>query len=242
MKIALYLDPSSKLLASRAADLARVATVVDHQIRYQVSPCWDRMPAVVSFHTVKDTIPPDAYRIGFFDTPDVPDAAGYHDENGIPYGKVFAAPTFDNGSDIFTGSFPLCRTACHESLELYANRSVNIWVDRRDGYETPQELCDAVESDDCQITLKDGTIAPGSNFVHPAWFDSQSPDYATKWDHMGLLKRPFAMTSGGYSIVRSLKNGRVSETFGEHYPNWKRALKLHPRTRAGRLSHAGIVD
>lgn len=233
MKIALTLDPNSKLLKKREADLARVVAVIDHQIRYQVSPCWDRMPAVVDYVPVGQKPLPDAYLITFYDNPDVSGAAGYHDDQGKPYGKIFAEPSFANGSDIFTGDFPLCRVACHEALELWADRAVNVWVDRGDGTEVPLEPCDAVEMDDCQVELKDGTTAPGSNFVHPAFFDIESPNYATKWDHMSSLKAPFKMTSGGYQVVRSLVNGRISQIFGDKYPDWKKALKLHPNSRSG---------
>jgi hypothetical protein len=51
-----------------------------------------------------------------------------------------------------------------------------------------------------------------SNFVHPAWFEPFKHPPGTKFDHLGLLKRPFSMTKGGYMIT--MKAGKVKEVFG----------------------------
>jgi hypothetical protein len=50
-----------------------------------------------------------------------------------------------------------------------------------------------------------------SNFVHPSWFEPFKHPPGTKFDHLGLLKKPFSMTKGGYVIVK--KNGKVTEQF-----------------------------
>jgi hypothetical protein len=41
-----------------------------------------------------------------------------------------------------------------------------------------------------------------SNFVHPSWFEPFKHPPGTKYDHLGLLKKPFSMTKGGYMIVK----------------------------------------
>ena len=51
-----------------------------------------------------------------------------------------------------------------------------------------------------------------SNFVHPAWFEPFKHPRGTKFDHLGLLEKPFSMTKGGYMIIK--KKGKVSEVFG----------------------------
>ena len=51
-----------------------------------------------------------------------------------------------------------------------------------------------------------------SNFVHPAWFEPFKHPPGTKFDHLGLLKKPFSMTKGGYVIIK--KKGKVTEVFG----------------------------
>jgi hypothetical protein len=50
-----------------------------------------------------------------------------------------------------------------------------------------------------------------SNFVHPSWFEPFKHPPGTKFDHLGLLTKPFSMTKGGYVIVK--KKGKVSEVF-----------------------------
>ena len=50
-----------------------------------------------------------------------------------------------------------------------------------------------------------------SNFVHPSWFEPFKHPPGTKFDHLGLLKKPYSMTKGGYVIVK--KKGKVSEVF-----------------------------
>jgi hypothetical protein len=51
-----------------------------------------------------------------------------------------------------------------------------------------------------------------SNFVHPSWFEPFKHPRGTKFDHLGLLTKPFSMTKGGYVIVK--KKGKVTEVFG----------------------------
>ena len=76
-----------------------------------------------------------------------------------------------------------------------------------DGTEYAYEMCDPVEED---TFLVDGIQM--SNFVYPAWFEPFKHPPGTKFDHLGLLKKPFTLTKGGYVIVK--KNGKVSEEFG----------------------------
>ena len=83
----------------------------------------------------------------------------------------------------------------------------NLWAQATDGTEYAYEMCDAVEED---TFLVDGIEM--SNFLHPAWFEPFKHPGGTKYDHLGLLGRPFTMTKGGYVIIK--KNGKVKEVFG----------------------------
>ncbi len=67
-------------------------------------------------------------------------------------------------------------------------------------------MCDAVEED---TFLIDGIKM--SNFLHPSWFEPFKHPSGTKFDHLGLLTKPFSMTKGGYVILK--KKGKVSEVF-----------------------------
>ena len=74
----------------------------------------------------------------------------------------------------------------------------NLWAQADDDTEYAYEMCDAVEED---TFLVDGIQM--SNFLHPAWFEPFKHLPGTKFDHLGLLAKPFSMTKGGYTITIS---------------------------------------
>ena len=82
----------------------------------------------------------------------------------------------------------------------------NLWAEAADGTEYAYEMCDPVEED---TFLVDGI--PMSNFLHPSWFEPFKHPPGSKFDHLGLLTKPFSMTKGGYVILK--KKGKVSEGF-----------------------------
>src|ERR1043165_3954414 len=92
-------------------------------------------------------------------------------------------------------------------LEIVIDPIANLWAEAADGTEYAYEMCDPVEED---TFLVDGIEM--SDFVHPAWFEPFKHPPGTKFDHLGLLKKPFSMTKGGYMIIK--KKGKVSEVFG----------------------------
>jgi len=98
-------------------------------------------------------------------------------------------------------------TACHELFEMAIDPLANLWAEAADGTEYAYEMSDPVEED---TFLVDGIQM--SNFVHPSWFEPFNHPAHTKFDHLGLLKKPFSMTKGGYMIVK--KKGKVKEVFG----------------------------
>jgi hypothetical protein len=98
-------------------------------------------------------------------------------------------------------------TACHELFEMVIDPVANLWAEAADGTEYAYEMCDPVEED---TFLVDGIKM--SNFVHPSWFEPFTHPAGTKFDHLGLLKKPFSMTKGGYMIVK--KKGKVSQVYG----------------------------
>jgi hypothetical protein len=97
-------------------------------------------------------------------------------------------------------------TACHELFEMVIDPIANLWAEAADGTEYAYEMCDPVEED---TFLVDGIEM--SNFLHPSWFEPFKHPAGTKYDHLGLLKKPFSMTKGGYVIIK--KKGKVSEHF-----------------------------
>jgi len=141
------------------------------------------------------------WRFVYFYDADEAGALGYYDitKEGQPVSKVFVKPTLEAGELVSV-------TASHELFEMAIDPIANLWAEAADGTEYAYEMSDPVEED---TFLVDGLQM--SNFVHPSWFEPFKHPPGTKFDHLGLLKKPFSMTKGGYVIVK--KNGKVSEVF-----------------------------
>jgi hypothetical protein len=144
---------------------------------------------------------PSDWQFVYFDTADEAGALGYHDltKDGQPVSKIFVKTTLADNQVVSV-------TACHELFEMAIDPIANLWAEAADGTEYAYEMCDAVENDTFMV---DGIQM--SNFVHPSWFEPFKHPPGTKFDHLGLLKKPFSMTKGGYVIVK--KNGKVTEQF-----------------------------
>ena len=144
----------------------------------------------------------DYWLFVYLDDPDDPTADGYHDvtNHGRPLAKVFVKPTLENGEKVSV-------TASHELFEMAIDPLANLWAEAATGTEYAYEMSDAVEED---TFLVDGLEM--SNFVYPAWFEPFKHPRGTKYDHLGLLKKPFSMTKGGYVIVK--RRGKVKQRYG----------------------------
>lgn len=141
------------------------------------------------------------WQLVYFDDADQAGALGYHEltKNGQPVSKIFVKTTQSAGEEVSV-------TACHELFEMAIDPIANLWAQASDGTEYAYEMSDAVEED---TFLVDGVKM--SNFVHPSWFEPFKHPPGTKFDHLGLLTKPFSMTKGGYVIIKKL--GKVSEVF-----------------------------
>jgi hypothetical protein len=150
---------------------------------------------------IRDPEPSD-WQFIYFNTADEADALGYHDltRDGQPVSRVFVKTTLDAKELVSV-------TACHELFEMTIDPVANLWAEAEDGTEYAYEMCDAVE--DTTFTV-DGIKM--SNFLHPAWFEPFKHPAGTQFDHLGLLKKPFTMTKGGYVITKV--NGKVDEQYG----------------------------
>ena len=156
----------------------------------------------------------------YFDDADAAGAEGYHDltHRGQPVSKVFVKTSLED-------NVPVSVTASHELFEMVIDPIANLWAEASDGIEYAYEMCDPVEED---RFLVDGLQM--SNFVHPAWFEPFKHPKGTKFDHLGLLKKPFSMTKGGY-VVKKIK-GKVSEQFA----NARKAKRFAAENRMGHRS------
>jgi hypothetical protein len=147
------------------------------------------------------TAKPSDWQFVYFDDADEAGALGYHDltRDGQPVSKIFVKTTLADNQLVSI-------TAAHELFEMVIDPIANLWAEVSDGTEYAYEVCDAVEED---TFLVDGIKM--SNFLHPSWFEPFKHPSGTKFDHLGLLTKPFSMTKGGYVILK--KKGKVSEVF-----------------------------
>jgi hypothetical protein len=145
---------------------------------------------------------PNDWTIVFMDDPDQADAFGYHDlaKNGQPVSKVFVKVSLQANEKVSV-------TACHELCEMLIDPGCQLWADDGKGKFWAYEMCDAVEESTFMV---DGVEM--SDFVHPAYFESFRKKGTSKFDHLALLKAPFTLLKGGYSIIR--QGNRTSQVFG----------------------------
>jgi hypothetical protein len=171
----------------------------------------------------------------YFDDADAAGAEGYHDltHHGQPISKVFVETSLGD-------NVPVSLTACHELFEMVIDPIANLWAEATSRTQYAYEMCDPVEEDTFMV---DGIEM--SNFLYPSWFEPFKHRPGTKFDHLGLLKKPFSMTKGGYMIIK--RNGRVTEKFGSpakakrfakedrrgHRSEFRKPRGLHIRPKTG---------
>ncbi len=121
-------------------------------------------------------------------------------KDGQPVSKVFVKTTLADHQLVSV-------TASHELFEMAIDPIANLWAEAADGTEYAYEMSDPVEEDTFPV---DGIQM--SNIVHPAWFEPFKHPPGTKYDHLGLVAKPYGMTKGGYVIIK--KKGKVSQVYG----------------------------
>lgn len=212
------------------AVLGTITHALARQLVEHVGPLCQIIPPSLAY-LADGHAPAGVSPLVLFDDADQADALGYHDidPHGLPYGRVFVHTILDAGGSLYQGPTSVSVTLSHELLEMVGDPGANRWADNVvDGYGYAIELCDAVEGDSYEI---DGVHV--SNFVLPSYFDAMTPRTA-RFDFLARLPGPFTMTRGGYLIRRNPTTGIVSNIFGEHFPEWKKALKAHPAARTSR--------
>jgi hypothetical protein len=182
--------------------------------------CFDQYFLPVWGYPVKlyntDAPKPTDWQFLYIDDADTAGALGYHDltKDGQPVSKVFVKTTLEDHQVVSV-------TACHELFEMVIDPIANLWAQATDGTEYAYEMSDPVEEDTFAV---DGVLM--SNFVHPSWFEPFKHPPGTKFDHLGLLTKPFSMTKGGYMIIK--KKGKATEVFGSKAKE-KRFAQEHRR-------------
>ena len=210
------------------ADVKTMVRAVAHQVRYDACPAFGLTPVPVVFSTDASTAPPGSYVIAILDDSDQAGALGWHteDQGDVIYGEVFAKPVLDNGGDALTKDLSVASVLSHEVLETLADPHANLWADNGHGTAYAYEIGDPVESDSYPVKVS-GKAVTVSNFVTPHWFDPQAAK-GERFDFLGKVTAPFQMTHGGYVIT--MVEGKVSQHFGEKFPEWRKDIKARPNS------------
>lgn len=217
-------------------DAYDMTLLVNRQLRDHVAPAWGLLPpSVVFLPNGAQGVHYDAI-IGILDNADQAGDLGWHTEgpDADVYGRVFAQPVMANGGNTLTADLSVCSVLSHEAVETLGDSACDLWAQRADGTLIARELGDPVESDSYRVTItsRSGEQVTGtvSDFVLPSWFDPDAAPGGT--DYMGLVTQPFEVRPTGYIIVMS--GGQISQQWGEQYPGWRKATKLHPAARTAR--------
>lgn len=207
------------------ADFHAMVAAVGSQCWYQVAPAWGQMPVHVNPIKNAALAKPGDTVLLVMDSPDQADALGYHTEDpgGKRWGRVFVQPVLDNGGTVLTGALTVASVLSHECMEALIDPSCSFWAQAADGNYYALEVGDGVENGVYRIHPAGGTAVDVSNFCLPAWFDAQAAA-SSKFDWMGVTKAPFQLDKGGYAVIQQ-PNGQAQQIFGEHYPEWRRAMK-----------------
>jgi hypothetical protein len=195
------------------------------------------------YYASYNLVPPTTPILFIEDNADVEGALGYHYEtaDNKTLGVVFAGTILEYGGSILTsanGEFTVASVLSHEALEMVVDPNVNMWADGPDieyGWQYCYESCDPVENDFYSITVRlprqgrtpaQRYVVSVSDFVLPAWFDSQAPN-GVRCDFLNLLTTPFGLRPHGYMIVRDPAAGDVYFVWGAKKPmEWRINAKL----------------
>lgn len=213
------------------ADVKLATRACASQLRYHAAPAWSLTPVPVVWYMHEEHVPPGAWKILIFDDPDQAGVLGWHSEgpDGLPFGRVFAAPTLDNHVSVSS-------VLSHEVLEAFVDPRVNAWAMSPIGELWALEVGDPVESFGYLVKV-DNKDVEVSDFALPAFFDGAArPGKAV--DFMGKLTSPFSLGKGGYGVIQ--KAGSINERFGENYPAWKMSLKSGGSRTARRMDAATV--
>jgi hypothetical protein len=196
------------------AEVEDIAEACDFQLQNEVAEAWDiKDPLHVT--TSQD---PKAYPFFFVDDiPEAPGALAYHfvQDNGIPAGKIGVKTTLGAGESVSSAT-------SHEAVELQCDIFCASWsYSDRLRCLVATEACDPVQADTYTVKTGTGTLVEVSNFVTPYYFTEKPLGHPL--DHLGKLKQPFDIGTGGYQI--RMKGGAVSNKFGVGFSEKIRAGK-----------------
>lgn len=171
-----------------------------------------------------------AWALVLHDDADRPGVDAYHDltPDGFPLSKVFVRTSQKDGC-------PLGVSTSHELVEMLVDPALNLMARNTD----TNMLCCYESADPVEATHFNINGIPMSNFVYPPYFESFHKRGSTKFDHLGKVKKPFEILSGGYLIT--FKDGEWTNLYHSDKKRKKHAVQDRRGHRGHRRPHVHTV-
>jgi hypothetical protein len=188
----------SRATVPLGVNLDKLIAAMQVYIGAHIAPVWGTKARLVH----SNDFLPGCWAMVFLDDADAPGALAYHDltVDGLPMSKVFVKTTLADHALVSV-------SASHELVEMLVDPGIQMMCtgpkpDTFYAYESADPVEEAV------YTIND---IPMSDFVYPSYFESFRAPASVKFDHMGLISRPFQILSGGYQIIY---DGQWGQVFG----------------------------
>jgi len=164
-----------------------------------VAPIWGTRAKLVKGKDMR----PGHWAMVFVDHADHARSLARHDltPDGLPMARVFVKTTLADNNLVSVA-------ASHELVEMLVDPSINMVTVRKGSKLVYQyESADPVED----LHFPVNGIAM-TNFVYPSYFEEFHKPGSVKFDHMGVLRKPFEIHHSGYQGV--MKDGKWSAIHG----------------------------
>lgn len=232
-RMSFVLVSDSGALTARDLDLMALALRADQP---SFAAAWGRAPATFHAAGALQDAHPGAIVLRFVDLPTEPGALAWHSEDadGVIVTEIAVQAVLGDGGGVLDGGTSgesVLSAAHHEAIETQVDPAINLWADRFDGTQVAYEACDPVQGSLLPMTVRDAAgdavQVQLSNYVFPAWFDPQAPA-GSRFDALGQATGPFALTTGGYQVLRST-GPDLPEQWGRRAPSTDRIFAVRQK-------------
>jgi hypothetical protein len=221
------------------ADVQTMCSAIQIQMNTMVAPAWRVDPATIQFYADPSTVPSNWWLFTMIDNDNsVPGALGYHtlNDQGQVIAFIMAQPILTpsaGGVVLFDpknpNNYSVSGCLSHECLEALLDKYCDLYaVDNTTMYAF--EICDPCEDTNIVVQVSGQSVFV-SDFVCPEYFNAENT--TGPFDYCRKLTAPFSLTSGGY-CVSGTSPSNLTQVFGEEMPDWRRAMKKSPFSRASR--------
>jgi hypothetical protein len=184
--------------ARRAVALPALVTALRKFLNTAFVPVWGTPARLVT----GDSFVRGAWAIGIFASTADATEDGYHDltPEGLPFARVYL-------ENIRRNDDTLGEMISHELVEMLVDPLANLAAEC-----SPRVFYDLEVADPVQEHAFEINGIPMTDFVYPAWFVPSPGAPRTRYDHLGLLRRPFQILRAGYA--RKFRGGKWRDVWG----------------------------